>query len=54
VLVYPVLALGAAKFVIDDFIAGRAATLFVTLAVYGCALLMLARMRRMGPTASTT
>jgi hypothetical protein len=45
-LVYPLLGIGAAKFVVDDFLAGRAATLFVTLAVYGCALLLLARMKR--------
>ncbi|MGZ8811912.1 MAG: hypothetical protein ACXW29_12305 [Thermoanaerobaculia bacterium] len=45
-LVYPLLGVGAAKFVVDDFLAGRAATLFVTLAVYGCALLVLAKMRR--------
>jgi len=48
-LVYPLLGLGAAKFVVDDFLRGRAATLFVTLAVYGCALLMLARMRSRAP-----
>lgn len=46
ILVYPVLGVGAAKFVIDDFMNGRAVTLFVSLAVYGCALLVLAKMRR--------
>ena len=51
-LVYPLLGIGAAKFVVDDFLAGRASTLFVTLAVYGFALLVLAKMR--GRTTSTT
>jgi hypothetical protein len=49
-LVYPLLGIGAAKFVVDDFLAGRAATLFVTLAVYGCALLVLAKMRSSAPS----
>ncbi len=50
-LVYPILGIGAAKFIVDDFMSGRAATLFVSLAVYGCALLLLARMRRTTATA---
>lgn len=45
-LVYPMLCVGAAKFVTDDFIGGRAATLFATLAIYGMALLVVAKFRR--------
>jgi hypothetical protein len=46
VLVYPLLAVGAAKFVLDDFLGGRAATLFITLAIYGLALLIVSKFRR--------
>lgn len=45
-LVYPLLGLGAAKFIADDAMSGRALTLFVALSVYGAALVILARTRR--------
>jgi len=44
-LVYPLLVLGATKFLFDDFRTGHAATLFVTLATYGIALVLIARLR---------
>jgi hypothetical protein len=53
-LVYPLLAVGAAKFVLDDFLGGRAATLFITLAIYGLALLVVSRSRRAAPRAEPT
>ena len=50
-LVYPLLCVGAAKFITDDFIGGRAATLFASLAIYGMALLAVAKFRRAAPPA---
>lgn len=44
-LVTPLLVLGAMKFLVDDFGRGRAASLFITLATYGVALVVIARMR---------
>ena len=44
-LVYPLLMLGALKFLFDDFGSGRAASLFITLATYGVALVVIARFR---------
>jgi len=44
-LVYPLLILGALKFLFDDFGSGRAASLFITLATYGIALVLIARFK---------
>ncbi len=44
-LVTPLLILGATKFLFDDFGRGRAASLFITLATYGVALVAIARSR---------
>ncbi|HEV2720854.1 MAG TPA: hypothetical protein VG323_12605 [Thermoanaerobaculia bacterium] len=44
-LVTPLLILGATKFLFDDFGSGRAASLFITLATYGVALVLIARLR---------
>ena len=46
VLVYPLLIAGGVKMLIEDFRAGRPTTLFVTLAVYGALLVVVARLRR--------
>jgi len=51
-LVYPLLALGALKFLFDDFGSGRAASLFITLATYGIALVVIARLKT--PATPTT
>jgi len=45
-LVYPTLVLGAVKLVAEDLPRSRAATLFVALAVYGCALIAAPRFMR--------
>src|SRR5204863_9893043 len=47
-LVTPLLILGAAKFLFDDFGHGRAASLFITLATYGVALVVIARVKSAG------
>ena len=44
-LVTPLLILGGAKFLFDDFGSGRAASLFITLATYGVALVVIARVK---------
>lgn len=44
-LVTPLLILGAMKFLFDDFGSGRAVSLFITLATYGIALVVIARVR---------
>jgi len=44
-LVTPLLILGGAKFLFDDFGSGRAASIFITLATYGVALVVIARLR---------
>jgi len=44
-LVTPLLIPGAAKFLFDDFGSGRAASLFITLATYGVALVVIARVK---------
>ena len=44
-LVYPLLIAGGAKMLIEDFRNGRPTTLFVTLAVYGVLLVIVARLR---------
>jgi hypothetical protein len=51
-LVTPLLILGATKFLFDDFSRGRAASLFITLATYGVALVVIARVKSAG--AATT
>jgi hypothetical protein len=48
-LVTPLLILGATKFLFDDFGSGRAASLFITLATYGIALVLIARLRTRPP-----
>jgi len=50
-LVTPLLLLGALKFLVDDFGSGRAASLTITLATYGVALVAIARMRSTSPAA---
>ena len=47
-LVYPVLAVGGLKFVLDDLPNGRAGTLFVSLVVLGGALLAVSRLSTAG------
>lgn len=47
-LVYPVLALGGAKLLLEDLRAGRALTLFVSLAFFGGALILAPRLRKFG------
>ncbi len=47
-LVYPVLAVGGLKFVLDDLPNGRAGTLFVSLVVLGGALLAVSRLSAAG------
>ena len=49
-LVTPLLILGATKFLFDDFGSGRAASLFITLATYGVALVVIARFKSTGVT----
>jgi len=49
-LVTPLLILGATKFLFDDFGSGRAASLFITLATYGVALVVIARVKGAGVT----
>jgi hypothetical protein len=44
-LVYPLLIAGGVKMLIEDFRNGRPTTLFVTLAVYGAVLVIVARLR---------
>ena len=50
-LVYPVLAVGGLKFVLDDLPNGRAGTLFVSLVVLGGALLLVSRLSGGGAAA---
>ncbi len=45
-LVYPLLAAGAAKLLLEDLRRGRPLTLFLSLALYGCALLAAPRLLR--------
>lgn len=45
-LVYPVLILGGFKLILEDFLLGRAAELFGTLALYGAVLILAPRMAR--------
>ncbi len=45
-LVYPLLAAGAAKLLLEDLRHGRPLTLFLSLALYGCALLAAPRLLR--------
>jgi hypothetical protein len=45
-LVYPVLAVTGLKILLQDFSGSRPATLFLALAVYGCALILSPRLRR--------
>ena len=45
-LVYPVLAVTGLKILLQDFSRSRPATLFLTLAVYGCVLILSPRLRR--------
>jgi hypothetical protein len=45
-LVYPLLGAGGVKLLLEDLPAGRAATLFLSLALYGLALLLAPRLRR--------
>lgn len=45
-LVYPLLAAGAAKLLFEDLRHGRPLTLFLSLALYGCALLVAPRLLR--------
>lgn len=52
-LVYPLLIFGALKFLFDDFGSGRAASLFITLATYGIALVVIARFRTPNEPAAT-
>jgi hypothetical protein len=47
-LVYPILAVGGLKLLADDFRHGRAVTLFIALAAYGTALLVVSRLTRKG------
>jgi len=49
-LVTPLLILGATKFLFDDFGSGRAASLFITLATYGVALVVIAHVKGAGVT----
>jgi hypothetical protein len=48
ILVYPLLIAGGIKMLFEDFRVGRPATLFVTLAVYGLVLVIVARLRTRG------
>ncbi len=48
ILVYPLLIAGGVKMIIEDFRSGRPTTLFVTLAVYGAVLVIVARLRTRG------
>jgi len=45
-LLYPVLAATGLKILLEDFPRSRPATLFLALAVYGCALIFSPRLRR--------
>jgi hypothetical protein len=45
-LVYPVLLAGGIKLILEDFLRGRAATLFVALALYGTAVFVAPRLAR--------
>ena len=45
-LVYPLLLLAGAKFVLEDVRAGQTSTLFVGFALYGLALIVGPRLRR--------
>jgi hypothetical protein len=45
-LVYPLLVLTGVKFILEDFRAGRPATLFVSFALYGLALIVGPRLCR--------
>jgi hypothetical protein len=53
-LTFVVLVLGGIKLLVEDFMAGRPATLVLSLAVYGAALIVVPRwVRRAEPSAST-
>jgi hypothetical protein len=52
-LVYPFLVLGGMKLLLDDLRTGRPVTLFVSLAVYGGALILAPRLLRKRPPAGT-
>lgn len=45
-LLYPLLVLGGIKLILEDFQNGRAETLFIGLACYGCALIIAPRLAR--------
>jgi hypothetical protein len=47
-LLYPLLAWGAVKLVVEDFSSSAPALLFVALALYGAALIVGPRMARRG------
>jgi hypothetical protein len=47
-LVYPVLAVGGAKLLVEDLQTGRPLTLFVSFALYGSALILAPRLARLG------
>ena len=48
-LVYPVLAAGLVKLIVQDLREGRPATIMFSLLVYGAALIVAPRMARPGP-----
>jgi hypothetical protein len=47
-LVYPTLAVGALKLLLDDLRKGRPATLFISFVLYGIALILAPRLARRG------
>jgi len=49
-LTYVVLVVGGLKLLVNDFVAGRPATLFVSLAVYGAALILAPKWARRART----
>ncbi len=51
-LLYPWMAFGAVKLILEDFSQGQSATLFVSLFVYGAALIVLPRLLRRAKTAA--
>jgi hypothetical protein len=53
-LVYPILIAGAAKLLVEDLPSGRASTLFLSLALYGGALILAPRLVRRASPASRT
>lgn len=53
-VVYPLLIAGGVKMLIEDFRAGRPTTLFITLAIYGGVLVLVARLRAQPAAAATS